>query len=215
MVREELVGQLKQMGIDFPETATIAQLRELLKDVVGANAVQPQNNIDATKQANQETEKNLDMVEKQLQAKLRILKLQNEINELERKEEKKGLASFGDIEGALPKFTGDDEYGVVKWVAEFEKVTNVVGCAAAEKFLFARRMMAGSAALFLRNTKANNWPSLKEELCAEFEKTVGAKDTLKKLDSRKWNMKIALTRKKKNKRNLIPDNTPNQLLIPV
>ncbi|XP_073822008.1 uncharacterized protein [Musca autumnalis] len=37
MVRENLVAQLKLAGIDFPNTATVAQLRELLKEVVGAN----------------------------------------------------------------------------------------------------------------------------------------------------------------------------------
>ncbi|XP_073834177.1 uncharacterized protein [Musca autumnalis] len=211
MEREQLMAQLKQGGIDFPETATLEQLQELVKQIVGASkssaprqptnesstsplasmatATTPtvQTNTDTSWQAHMAEEGETDVTE--LRRKLRILMLEKEIRELERykEEPKKSVATFADIQGTLPKFTGDDEYTITKWVSEFDKVTNVVGCTAADKFLFARRMMAGSAALFLRNAKSESWEGLKEELCAEFRKTVGVKEILKKLDNRKWN----------------------------
>ncbi|XP_073822041.1 uncharacterized protein [Musca autumnalis] len=126
-------------------------------------------------------------IEQQMRKQFNMLMLEKEMNDLQKQgSKKKSMVSFADIEGALPKFTGDDDYTVTKWVDEFEKVTNVVGCAPAEKFIFARRMVSGSAQLFLRSAKAEDWPSLKKELCAEFRKTVGVKDILRKLDSRKW-----------------------------
>lgn len=115
-----------------------------------------------------------------------MLKLEKEINEMEaQRAGKRSMSNFADIEGALPKFNGDDEYGIEKWITEFEKVTKVVGCAEAEKFLYARRMMAGSAALFLRNTKSDDWQGLKNEMIAEFKKAVGAKTILKKIGQQK------------------------------
>ncbi|XP_073822039.1 uncharacterized protein [Musca autumnalis] len=98
----------------------------------------------------------------------------------------KSLMAFTELEGALPKFTGDDDQEVTKWVEEFERVTNVVGCAEAEKFIYARRLLDGSAKIFLRSAKAENWVALKEELCVEFHKEVGIKEILRQLGNRKW-----------------------------
>ncbi|XP_073844576.1 uncharacterized protein [Musca autumnalis] len=272
MEKEKLMAQLRELGIDFPLTATLCQLRNLLKGVIGANAPLPQaSNMTAlaeedaevqpsesstqdataavvqpsehstqtqdaaaavvqpsehstqthdevaavvqpserstqtqTKQdgaavlparksssqacAEQEAENDLTSIAKQMQAKLNILKLQQQIDELERQRnvKPKTVACFADVEGSLPKFTGDGEYNIYKWVKEFEKVTNIVGCTPAEQFLYARRMMAGSACLFMRTSMANNWPQFKMELCAEFKKDIGVKDILRKLENRKW-----------------------------
>ncbi|XP_073843779.1 uncharacterized protein [Musca autumnalis] len=224
MVRENLMAQLKQAGINFPETATIQQLRELLREVVGASSsssipplqqaqaegpppsqqegqqqqaddvvlVETQQPAsmpavtDKSKHA-QTTQNETDNIEEQLARHLRILQLKKEISALEEKKEmKKSVATFADVEGAMPKFSGDDAYTISKWVQDFDRITDVIKCTEAEKFIYARRMLTGSAALFLRRTKANSWLSLKKELEVEFQKTVGAKEILRKLDARKW-----------------------------
>ncbi|XP_073813194.1 uncharacterized protein [Musca autumnalis] len=264
-VREQLSAHLKQMGVDFPDTASIQQLRALLNGFIGAGPStslvlqpedgstaqqqndkqleqqelrQPENgqaqakpaqqqhgeqqeqpvlrqptnesapthiqtvtSVPSTPLEQQETDEPVTILTsptgtpkqtqteqvKRLQTKLNMLRLEDEIDELQMKKEKKrSVATFADVEGALPKFTGDDGYAVTKWVAEFQKVTNVLDCTAAEKFIFARRMLAGSAGLFLRATKAKSWKELKEELCNEFQKTIGTKEILRKLECRKW-----------------------------
>ncbi|XP_073838380.1 methuselah-like 14 isoform X2 [Musca autumnalis] len=122
-----------------------------------------------------------------LQAKLQLLKLQYELNEMEKmKNEKVKGANFADIEGAITKFTGDDEQSIVKWIKEYERVSSVLGCSATEQFLYARRMMAGSASLFMRSSQAKTWLEFKQELSAGFERVTGVKEALKALENRKW-----------------------------
>ncbi|XP_073838474.1 uncharacterized protein [Musca autumnalis] len=280
---DQLKAHLKQMGVDFPETATAQQLRRLLAEVIGASSLQQaradlpaEQQQEAVVPTNEQAQAEMpqqqmayvtsqpealqqqeavvptneqaqaEMPQQQMayvtsqpealqqqqvvvptneqaqaerpqqrtacvtnkpeplqqqrkkaqpQQQIDIIQIDDETSVekqlnsliLEKQEsKKKSMVSFGDIEGALPKFTGDDGYTVTKWLEEFEKVTNVVGCAQAEKYIFARRMVSGSAKLFLRSTKAEDWPSLKKELAAEFQRTVGVKDILRKLDSRKW-----------------------------
>lgn len=131
MVREQLMKELQQLGIDFPETASVTQLRDLLKEVVGA-ARSPQAEIE--KGTPEQTVKTVEgeAEERQiklLETRLRMLKLEKEINEMEaQRAGKRSMSNFADIEGALPKFNGDDEYGIKKWITEFEKVIKVVGC---------------------------------------------------------------------------------------
>ncbi|XP_073835252.1 uncharacterized protein [Musca autumnalis] len=260
MEREQLAANLKELEIDFPDTATISQLRGLLMSVVGASNMTQQasgsekssansankpsdatnqasnmaestsnctekssdatnqagnmaesneKSTDATHQADKMAdltqtstakssevikhygkvimEKEVDEIE-QLQARKRILQLKKEIADLERQTETKykSPASFADIENSLSKFTGDDNYSIMKWTKEFERITNAVACSDAEKFLFARRMMAGSANLFMRTSEAQSWEAFKHDLCEEFKRTVGAKEILKRLESRLW-----------------------------
>ncbi|XP_073822472.1 uncharacterized protein [Musca autumnalis] len=125
-------------------------------------------------------------IDKQLR-KLKLLKLQYEMNEVEEKKENTKGVNFVDVEGAIAKFTGDDEQNVVKWTREFERITTVLGCGATEKFLYARRMMAGSAGLFMRSSEAKTWQDFKQELEIEFKRSMGIKETLKTLENRKWN----------------------------
>ncbi|XP_073814738.1 uncharacterized protein [Musca autumnalis] len=125
-------------------------------------------------------------IDKQLR-KLKLLKLQYEMNEAEEKKENTKSVNFVDVEGAIAKFTGDDEQNVVKWTREFERITTVLGCGATEKFLYARRMMAGSAGLFMRSSEAKTWQDFKQELEIEFKRSMGIKETLKTLENRKWN----------------------------
>lgn len=78
------------------------------------------------------------------------------------------------MEGALPKFSGDNQLIITKWIQEFDNITNVMKCSKTEQFIYARRMLKGSAALLLRSTKSNSWEGLKKELVNEFGRVVGA-----------------------------------------
>ncbi|XP_073838510.1 uncharacterized protein [Musca autumnalis] len=284
MVREELMKSLKELGMDFPETATVSQLRGMLQAVIGTNGQEqkigggeaeklaqanvPNDEINAEKRSEvnvANTEKvcicektttnehaeadqhpitteqeqlcelavdilaNTDgqtsrmgvrdqagekvvaknatsmqvyadkqtaamntykqanvraEVEKQLR-KLELLKVQYEMNQ-EEKEANAKVVHFIDVEAAVVKFSGDNGQSVSKWISEFDRVTAVLGCTEANKFLYARRLMTGSAGLFLRSSNAKTWRELKGELQDEFKQSVGVKEALRRLERRKW-----------------------------
>ncbi|XP_073821224.1 uncharacterized protein [Musca autumnalis] len=124
-------------------------------------------------------------LEKQIR-KLEMLKLQYERNEVKENMGTK-IVHFIDVEAAIIKFTGDNGQNVSKWTKEYERITAMLGCSEAEKFLYARRLMSGSASLFMRSSKARTWQELKQELEGEFKRTIGVKEALKTLECRKWN----------------------------
>ncbi|XP_073823410.1 uncharacterized protein [Musca autumnalis] len=212
MVREHIIAQLRLAGVNIPEEATLQQLCELLGAVMVASLAssrtppsQQQQQADVSPlpqlQANASpttttkaagkpvhaSEKD-DEIEQQLEKKLQLLKLKEEIKELEGKAEmEKSVATFEDVAWALPKFSGDGAYAVTKWVQQFEETTNSMQCTHQEKFIYARRMMVGSAALFMRRTRARDWETLKGELIEEFRRVTGAKEALRELEARKWN----------------------------
>ncbi|XP_073829588.1 uncharacterized protein [Musca autumnalis] len=178
--------QQQQANVANSEQAQTDMQQQSLADV--PNSKQAQAQPQQQQQRSMSTMQRGDTVnkEKELESRLRALQLEKEIDRMETQNDKKSLMAFAEIEGALPKFTGDDDHDVTKWVDEFERVTNVVGCAEAEKFIYARRLLDGSAKLFMRSAKAESWVALKKELCAEFHKEVGAKEILRKLGNRKW-----------------------------
>ncbi|XP_075155670.1 uncharacterized protein LOC142228998 [Haematobia irritans] len=202
--RDEIASQLRSLGIEFPESATLGQLRVLLQGVVGAAASQDNE----TSAQNQSLEfvvpshsraegvhlsvnnENYGEIEERLIQRLRILKLQKEIRDLEtgrcQENVRRNNVNFSDIENLLPSFSGDDEYSVMKWIADFEAITNIQGCTLDEKFILARRKLIGSANIYLRMVSSDTWDDLKAKLCAEFHKTLSARDVLKKLETRTW-----------------------------
>lgn len=232
--REEIASELRNVGVDVPESATLTQLRRLLDDVVGSRSsgagrnainesesahithdaiVEPNGgcvqtsdvqNGDSTQterntlthnlasQIGQNSEDEMNRIENELSRRLRILRLQREISDLEQSRSvgiRRNAVNFTDIENILSKFSGDDGYGVLKWIDDFEEISMIHRCTDEEKFIFARRLMTGSANLFLRMISVHTWEQLKAKLREEFDKTLSARDIIRRLEARIWNRK--------------------------
>lgn len=66
--------------------------------------------------------------------------------------------TFDHINGTIAKFSGDDGYGVLKWVSDFETVMAPLHCDDIFRLLCARRLLTGTAEIWLRQITANTWP---------------------------------------------------------
>lgn len=102
-------------------------------------------------------------------------------------------ANFSDIENAITKFCGDDGTDIKKWIDDFEYVTKFYSCDDKTKMLLARRMLAGSAQLFMKITDVHSWDNLKNLLCKEFKRPTSVKQIFKQLESRVWLKTESLT----------------------
>lgn len=87
---------------------------------------------------------------------------------------------FKDIEDSVSKFSGDDNFTIGKWqmkmnlVNEFEETSLLLGWDNLQKFIYSKRLMTGTAKLFLRSCSAKSWSSLKKLLLKEFNVKVSS-----------------------------------------
>lgn len=78
---------------------------------------------------------------------------------------------FNDIEFTLQKFTGDDNYRVKKWIADYEEILASGFVEERDKLIYARRLMDGTAKKMLITVSAANWNDLKSHLYVNSTKT--------------------------------------------
>lgn len=94
--------------------------------------------------------------------------------------------TFRDMEESISQFSGDDDLNVLNWVREFEEISDTVGWNVLQKFIFAKRLLRGSARLFANSlTGIKTWKSLKDELIKEFKKKFNSAEIHKQLSGRK------------------------------
>ncbi|XP_077292447.1 uncharacterized protein LOC143915612 [Arctopsyche grandis] len=90
--------------------------------------------------------------------------------------------TFQDMEGAVPIFTGNDDYPVEKWVAQIEEVAHSAGWGSMEKLLFGKRLVKGVAERFLRiQDGVYSWEKLKSALLEEFARMVSGASVHRRL----------------------------------
>ena len=124
----------------------------------------------------------------QLEKKKRILQLRKEIDALENTREPtepRPRIDFTDIQHAIVPFTGDTTYGIRKWIADFDRIMDTAQADMRTRLLFARRLMAGSAALLRITICFDTWPELKCQLIEEFDRKVDRQDVYVQLSQRK------------------------------
>lgn len=92
---------------------------------------------------------------------------------------------YNDIEFALQKFSGDDNYGVKKWIADYEEILASGYVEDRDKLIFARRLMNGTAKSMLLTVSAANWNELKNHLIREFDQTLTRQDVYSDLVARR------------------------------
>lgn len=90
--------------------------------------------------------------------------------------------SFKDVEDSLQTFSGDGKRNVRKWIEEFEETCEVCQWTEAQKIIYAKKLLRGSAKLFVSYEKcATSWKKLKKSLIKEFAKTANSKSVHKEL----------------------------------
>ncbi|XP_036347426.1 uncharacterized protein LOC118756790 [Rhagoletis pomonella] len=127
-----------------------------------------------------------------LKKRLEMLKLMQQIEELENRSATKchRKLDFGDIEHALPKFNGDDvAYPVEHFIRDFEEIMQSTGADENFKLLALRRSLTGTARVFLSTTTALNYCALKGALMKEFNFAVTRQEIYKMLSQRRWRKK--------------------------
>lgn len=67
---------------------------------------------------------------------------------------------FSDVQAAVRIFTGDDTFSVTKWLSDFEDTAAVSRLDDRMKFLFAKKLIDGTAKLVVQMSKPTDWPQL-------------------------------------------------------
>lgn len=204
LTKVQLQELLNNLGVSFPDTATVIQLRKLYADTLAAGAASGSNiliEIDATSAAaaNSENQAVVDdvlsdsdepnssasgsaatsvlppdnsaaILEKLMREK-QILELQKAISELRNQmptpvevdRQRSHRIEFRDVENAVNEFTGDDAYGVRKWLEDFEEVVDSYNVQQF-RYVSARRLLKGTAKRFVRSKHLPDYATLRTAL---------------------------------------------------
>lgn len=129
-----------------------------------------------------------------LQREKQILELQKAIRELQgespaaftisRPMQRANRIEFKDVEYAVNKFTGDDNYGVKKWLDDFEEVVDLYEVDARFRYMAARRLLEGTAKIFLRNRNLPDYTSLRAALIKRFHRPLSGMEVRDQLSRR-------------------------------
>lgn len=94
--------------------------------------------------------------------------------------------SFKDLEKSMTLFTGDDSYPIETFFDEFEDTAQIMNWSRVEKLIYAKRLLDGTAKLFLRSFgRVKDYATLKKALKEEFGPKINSAIIHKKLASRK------------------------------
>lgn len=110
-----------------------------------------------------------------LEKKLAIAALKKQISEIDCEAEARDVqpevstfCNFRDVEESLQLFSGDDNLSISKWIQQFEDSATVFGWNDKYKYIYAQRLLKGTAKLFLRTVTYKSWLDLKRLLKNEF-----------------------------------------------
>ncbi|GBM70489.1 Retrovirus-related Pol polyprotein from transposon 297 [Araneus ventricosus] len=77
--------------------------------------------------------------------------------------------NYSDIESAISKFNAELHENIANWLDHFENISQLFSLSDLQKFIFAKRSLGGTAALFVRTEpQINLWQKLKQALIYEF-----------------------------------------------
>lgn len=161
-------------------------------------------NNDATNLRSNE-EENLHDVDAELSELRQIWLKKQEIAELKRKISDlngtsedtvtpHGAFNFRDVEESLPQFSGDDNYCVRKWLHDFEESADLLEWNDKRRYVYAKRLLVGTAKYFLRTTSCRSWLELKNALIREFNRKITNAEVHNRLRKRKKEKSESLQR---------------------
>lgn len=128
----------------------------------------------------------LDQLEREVRSKVKKLGKLRERNMMS------AVFSFRDIEESLSTFSGDDAYNVRKWIEDTECSAEMFAWNGLQKLMFGKRLLKGTAKMFLRTIDVNSWDELKECLLEQFDVKLSDADVHRMLGDRKKLSKEAL-----------------------
>ncbi|GAB0092541.1 hypothetical protein DMENIID0001_075430 [Sergentomyia squamirostris] len=188
--KTQMIAELSAAGVLVPPTASIAQIRTLYssineqrinEDGVNIHVVnggEHQSASDGSGVASNNeppaTEEEIDAAIHLMEKKRQLLQLQREVADLEcapvsTRGSQYSRIDFLEVEGAVQPFSGSDSYGIRKWLIDFENVAvTVYGSDDRFRLICARRLMTGTAKVFLRTLNVQSWDELRSALLQEF-----------------------------------------------
>lgn len=123
------------------------------------------NDDNEVSESSEELDQELENLQNLIKKKEEILKLRKRLKELQLEEEeirpRKGNYSFKDIEEAIPSFSGDDTYPVLRWIDQFEESARVFKLDDDSKFVYSKRLLTGTARLLMRAVTVRTWFDVK------------------------------------------------------
>lgn len=89
-----------------------------------------------------------------------------------------------DVEYLVPIFTGDDEYGVRKWIDDFEDIMKSLKGEPDDYYKMARHLIRDTAKIYLRTIRVKNYDELKRAILQRYDRQVSFYEVYEKLRSR-------------------------------
>ncbi|GBN25984.1 Retrovirus-related Pol polyprotein from transposon 297 [Araneus ventricosus] len=94
--------------------------------------------------------------------------------------------NYSDIESAISKFNAESHENIANWLDHFENIFQLFSLSDLHKFIFAKRSLGGTAALFVRTEpQINSWQKLKQALIDEFSFEINSAHLHELLSKRK------------------------------
>lgn len=174
----EVVKAAKRLNFNDDDEASHHENQHENKDDDDIESV----NSDDGKEAVSEDEDGDDENEKQrkeLEAKMNELrkqmdKLKVQTKKEDRPKEVKAKWQFHsrDVEDTVSTFNGSDHFHITFWLDEFEQAAELFEWNPKQKFIYAKKLLRGSAKSFVRSlaTSVTSWRELKRELLDEYER---------------------------------------------
>ena len=98
---------------------------------------------------------------------MEILKIHRQIRLLEETEQQGPHVhriDLAELDAAIPQFSGDDHYDIIKWFAQFENYTDIYKYTDKEKCVGIRRRLKGTARRYVNNLGLLEYSNLKANL---------------------------------------------------
>ncbi|GBN95131.1 Transposon Tf2-6 polyprotein [Araneus ventricosus] len=96
------------------------------------------------------------------------------------------VINYSDIESAISKFNAESHENIANWLDHFENISQLFSLSDLQKFIFAKRSLGGTAALFVRTEpQINSWQKLKQALIGEFSFEINSAHLHELLSKRK------------------------------
>lgn len=89
-----------------------------------------------------------------------------------------------DVEYLVPVFTGDDDYGIKKWIDDFEDVLKSLNGEPDDYYKMARHLIRETAKVYLRTIRVKNYAELKRALLQRYDRHISYYDVYEKLRNR-------------------------------
>ncbi|CAL1271215.1 unnamed protein product [Larinioides sclopetarius] len=94
--------------------------------------------------------------------------------------------NYSDVESTISKFNAESHENIVNWIDHFENISELFSLSDLQKFVFAKRSLGGTAALFVRTEpELNSWQKLKQALIHEFSFEINSANLHELLSKRK------------------------------